>query len=98
MNNVKRAKGQPTTDVETQNITPEPGWVTAAAHHASKLAPHTEHSSTISGPALAASPVEDGAISKQQWLLCSRQEGRPCHRMPLATAQEDHSKHFVTSV
>jgi hypothetical protein len=40
MNNVKRAKGQPTTDVETQNITPEPGCATAAARHASIVAPH----------------------------------------------------------
>eukprot|EP00882_Tetradesmus_deserticola_P028457 GHRQ01031700.1.p2 GENE.GHRQ01031700.1~~GHRQ01031700.1.p2 ORF type:complete len:104 (+),score=21.48 GHRQ01031700.1:183-494(+) len=27
MNNVKRAKGQPTNDVQTQDITPEPGFV-----------------------------------------------------------------------
>lgn len=31
MNNVKRAKGQPTSDMETQNITPEPGFVVKTA-------------------------------------------------------------------
>ncbi|WIA38069.1 hypothetical protein OEZ86_001438 [Tetradesmus obliquus] len=31
MNNVKRAKGQPTSDVETQNITPESGFVVKTA-------------------------------------------------------------------